>query len=160
MNARVSRSAAVLAGLALILFPLFGFAVKLVYPGWMLVLAIWSSWLLIPGYVIQVVIAASALLRPSGVLRHARGAWRALTAAWITSVGVLGVGFFLIDGGDDGGSESAMTVLFGVTGSAEANGVSMVFALICGFLWIAGWVYLVVEWIIQLILLRQSRKPV
>ena len=40
MNARVSRSAAVLAGLALILFPLIGFAVKLVYPGWMLVLAI------------------------------------------------------------------------------------------------------------------------
>ena len=30
-----------LAGLALILFPLIGFAVKLVYPGWMLVLAIW-----------------------------------------------------------------------------------------------------------------------
>lgn len=149
-----------LAGVVLILFPLFGLAAKLVFPGWMLVLAIWSSWLLLPGYVIQVVIAVSALLRRSGVLRHARGAWRALAAAWITSAGVLGVGFFLIDGGDDGSSESAMTVLFGMSGSAEANGISMVFALICGFLWLAGWTYLVVEWIIQLFLLHQTRKAV
>lgn len=157
MNARTSGSAATLAGLALILFPLFGVAAKLVYPGWMLVIAIWFGWMLLPGYIIQVV-AANELLRKNGVLRRARGAWRAITAAWVTSIGILGVGFFLIDGGDDGNSESAMTVLFGMTGSPVANEVSMILALVCGFLWLVGWAYLVIEWIIQLVLARQARK--
>ncbi|MFJ4046552.1 hypothetical protein ACIPV2_12490 [Microbacterium sp. NPDC089987] len=157
MNSRVSGAAPGLAGLALILFPLVALAAKLVYPGWMLVLVIWSSWLLLPGYVIQVVIAASALLRRRGVLRHADGGWRAIVASWVTSIGVLGVGFFLLDGGDDGRSESAMTVLSGMTESAPAAQVSMVLALICGFFWLVGWIWLVFEWIIQLILLRRAQ---
>lgn len=157
MNARVSATAAVLAGLALILFPLLALAAKLVFPGWMLVLAIWSSWMLLPGYIVQIVVAANGLLRRNGVLRRAARGWRAIIAAWVTSIGILGVGSFLIDGGDDGRAESAMTVVFGLTGSVQAGDVSMILALISGFLWLAGWVWLVVEWIIQLVLARQVR---
>ena len=157
MNTRVSGRAATLAGLALIVFPLLGVMAKLVFPGWVLVVAIWSSWFLLPGYVVQVVVAASALLRRSGVLRHAAGAWRALVAAWTTSIGVLGVGFFLIDGGDDGVTESAMTVLFGLAGSDAAGALSSRLAEISAFLWIFGWLWLVAEWIIQLLLARRAR---
>jgi len=158
MNTRVSATAAVLAGLALILFPLLGLAAKLVYPGWMLVIAIWFGWLLLPGYIIQIVVAANGLLRRNGVLRRARGAWRTITAAWVTSAGILGVGLFLIDGGDDGRSESAMTVLLGMTDSPDAKELSTILALIFGFLWLAGWAYLVIEWIVQLVLARNARR--
>ncbi|QMU96046.1 hypothetical protein FVO59_01660 [Microbacterium esteraromaticum] len=158
MNARKPGSAATLAGLALILFPLLGLAAKFVYPGWMLVIAIWYGWMLLPGYIVQIVVAATGLLRKDGVLRRARGAWRTITAAWVTSIGILGVGFFLIDGGDDGRSESAMTVLFGMTDSPDAKDLSMTFALVFGVLWLVGWAYLVIEWIIQLVIARRARK--
>ena len=159
MNSRVSAASAVLAGLALILFPLLGVAAKLVYPGWMLVIALWyGGLLLLPGYIVQIVIAATGLLGSRGVLRRAKGAWRSITAAWVTSVGILGVGLFLIDGGDDGRSESAMTVLLGMTDSPDAKDLSMVLALIFGFLWLAGWAYLVIEWIVQLVLARRARR--
>lgn len=158
MNRRVPGRAATIAGLALILFPLLALAAKLVFPGWMLVLAIWSGWLLLPGYIVQIVIAATGLLGRNGVLRRGSDAWRAISAAWVTSAGILGVGFFLIDGGDDGRSESAMTVLFGLTGSGGANEVSMILALIFAFFWLVGWAWLVIEWIIGLVRARRSRR--
>lgn len=146
-----------LAGLALILFPLFGLALKFVYPGWMLVLAVWSSPVLLAGYIVQIVIAVHGLLRSRGVLRRESAGRRGVIAAWVTSIGILGVGFLLVDGGDDGRWGSAFTELFGLSMTTQGDDVSTVLCLLAGFLWLAGWLWLVVEWIVQLVVARRAR---
>lgn len=159
MNSRVSRGAAIAAGLALIVLPLAAVVLKLaVFPGWMMVIAIWSSPLLLIGYALQIVIAANALLRSRGVFRTMDGGRRGVIAAWLTSVGVLATVFFLVDGGDDGTWGSAFTELIGLSSTSEGESLSGPFFLLSAVVWLAAWLWLVVEWIVQLVRARAQRS--
>lgn len=159
MTTSASRTSATLAGLGLIVFPLLALAVKfLAYPGWMLVIFIFYSPVFLIGYATQIVVAANGLLRRRGVLRTGSAQWRPTAAAWLTSVGVVGAAFFLVDGGDDGRYGSVFTELIGTSSTAAGESVTMGLFLVCALLWIGGWIWLVVEWIVQLVLARRARR--
>lgn len=155
MSAVISRGAANAAGIALIVMPLLALLLKgAVFPGWMIVILFWTSPLLLVGYALQVVISANGFLRARGVFRRSPGGRRALIAAWVTSVAVLGAAFFLVDGGDDGTYGSAFTELMGTSSTSAGESLSTTFMLACAFVWIAAWLWLVIEWIVQLIQMR------
>lgn len=157
MNSRVSRASTRAAGLALILLPLLALVVKGLAPGWMLVIIIWSSPLLLLGYALQIVVSAHGLLRERGVLRRPGAGKRGVIAAWTTSVAVVSAAFFLIDGGDDGRSGSPFTMLFGLESTA-ASDLSMIAFTVSAIIWVAAWLWLVLEWITQLIQASRERK--
>lgn len=159
MNTRLSRGAAIAAGLALILLPVAAVVLKLaVFPGWMMIIAIWSSPLLLIGYALQIVIAGNGFLRERGVFRRSPHGARAAIAAWLTSVGIFAVAFFLVDGGDDGTYGSAFTQLLGTSSTGEGEQVSMVLCLIAAFVWLLGWLWLLLEWVVQLVQLRRADR--
>ncbi|UNK71759.1 hypothetical protein [Microbacterium sp. H1-D42] len=156
MSTVISRAAAVSAGIALIVAPVAAVVLKgSIFPGWMMFVAMMFSPVLLLGWALQIVIAVNAFLRARGVFRRSQGGWRALIAAWLTSVGVLAVAFFLVDGGDDGTYGSAFTELMGTSSTPEGESLSSVIMLACVFVWLTSWLWLVVEWIVQLV---QARK--
>lgn len=159
MTTSIPRVSAILVGLALILLPLVALAVKTIaYPGWMLVIMIFYSPVFLIGYAIQIVVAANGLLRERGVLRTGSAGRRPVIAAWLTSVAVVASAFFLVDGGDDGRYGSVFTELMGTSSTAAGESASMAVFMLCAMLWIAGWLWLVVEWIMQLVLARRLRR--
>jgi hypothetical protein len=159
MTTSIPRVSAILVGLALILLPLVALAVKTIaYPGWMLVIMIFYSPVFLIGYAIQIVVAANGLLRERGVLRTGSAGRRPVIAAWLTSVAVVASAFFLVDGGDDGRYGSVFTELMGTSSTAAGESASMAVFMLCAMLWIAGWLWLVVEWIVQLVLARRLHR--
>src|SRR5690606_8940085 len=133
---------------ALILAPVLALVLKAaVYPGWMIFIIVMGGIPLLLGYAFQVVIASNGMLRARGVFNTAPGARRGLIAAWLTSAGVLLTAFFLVDGGDDGTYGSAFTVLLGASSTPEGERLSMMLMLASAFLWLAAWLWLIVEWI-------------
>ncbi len=157
MNERQS-SGAVAAGIALILAPVIALVIKAaVFPGWMLFIIVMASIPLILGYALQIVVAANGMLRTRGVFRTMPGRQRGIIAAWITSVGILLVGVFLVDGGDDGTYGSAFTELLGTSSTPGGEQLSATLMLASSLLWIGGWLWLVIEWIV---LLAQRRSAV
>jgi len=152
-----TRRQAVGAGLALVIAPVLAVLLKgSVYPGWMMFILFFSAVPLLLGYALQIVVASNGMFRARGVFTFMPGARRGLAAAWITSIGVLLAAFFLVDGGDDGTYGSAFTVLVGTSSTPEGEQLSTVFMLISAFLWLAGWLWLVVEWIVQLVRARRA----
>lgn len=154
----VSRTTATLAGLALIVLPFVALLVKFVVPGWMLVFMLLYSPVLLIGWATQIVIAANGLLRARGVLRTGSAGLRPIIAAWLTSAAVVGVGFFLIDGGDDGNSGSAFTELAGTSSTSAGSDLSMILCLVCAVVWAGAWLWLLIEWIAQLVLASNARR--
>lgn len=159
MTTSIPRVSAILVGLALILLPLVALAVKTIaYPGWMLVIMIFYSPVFLIGYATQIVVAANGLLRERGVLRTGSAGRRPVIAAWLTSVAVVASAFFLVDGGDDGRYGSVFTELMGTSSTAAGESASMAVFMLCAMLWIGGWLWLVVEWIVQLVLARRLHR--
>jgi hypothetical protein len=124
----------------------------------MLVIMIFYSPVFLIGYAIQIVVAANGLLRERGVLRTGSAGRRPVIAAWLTSVAVVASAFFLVDGGDDGRYGSVFTELMGTSSTAAGESASMAVFMLCAMLWIAGWLWLVVEWIVQLVLARRLHR--
>lgn len=158
MTTRISRAKATLAGLALIVLPLAALLVKFVFPGWMLVFMFFYSPVLLIGWAVQIVIAANGLLRERGVLRAGTAGLRPIVAAWLTSVGAIAVAFFLIDGGDDGTYGSAFTQMLGISSTAQGSDLSMFLCLVSAVIWLGAWLWLLIEWIAQLVLARSARR--
>lgn len=158
MSTGVSRTSATLAGLALIILPLVALLVKAAHPGWVLVIIMIYSPALLIGWAIQIVIAANGLLRARGVLRTGSAGARPIIAAWLTSVAVVAVGFFLIDGGDDGQSGSAFTDLMGTGSTTAGSDLSMLLCLACAAVWLGAWLWLLIEWIMQLTISGRARR--
>jgi hypothetical protein len=159
MTTSIPRASAILAGLALILLPLVAVAVKTIaYPGWMLVVMIYYSPILLIGYATQIVVAANGLLRERGVLRTGSAGRRPVIAAWLTSVAVVATAFYLVDGGDDGRYGSVFTELMGTSSTAAGESASMAVLTPLALLWVGGWLWLVTEWIVQLVLARRVRE--
>lgn len=144
------------AAIALIVLPLVGLAIKLAWPGWMLFFVMMVSPMLLLGYVVQVIIAITGFLTRRAVFRTSAGRTRALTAAWLTAVGIVVTAFFFVDGGDtDWGSAFMYTV--GAASSSGLGSVSSAISVIAGIVWVGGWVWLLVEWISALMARRRAR---
>jgi len=149
-----------IAGLALIIVPLLAVAVKFASFGWFMVIALWTLYvpvLLLIGWAMQIVIASTAFFGRRSLLAGRRGATRAITAAWLTSAGVLLVALFFVDGGDTSWGSTFMYW----TGTASDHGVgdvSTVLSWIAVIPWIGGWLWLLVEWIVAIVQRGRERR--
>ncbi|KAA9130716.1 hypothetical protein [Microbacterium caowuchunii] len=146
---------ALLTGVSLIVLPLVGAAFKILWPGWMLVIILFVSPVLLIGYGLQVAIAASGFLSARAVLRDGERRRPALWAAWLTAIGVVVVGLFFGDGGDSSWG-SAFMYIVGAESDDGVAAVSSVLAWVGAIAWIGGWIWLVVEWIRALIRRRRG----
>ncbi len=156
-----SRKPVIAAGIALTVLPLLAVVLKLaVYPGWMMLVILIIGIPLGLGYIIQVLIASIGMFRARGVFNRLPQARRGLTAAWVTSAGVLLAVFFLIDGGDSGGYGSAFTEILGISSTPQGEQLSTILFTIVAIIWVASWVWLVVEWILLMVKARrEARTP-
>ncbi|UOQ56304.1 hypothetical protein MUN78_11480 [Leucobacter allii] len=153
------RGLVLATGWALLLAPPLAFLLKAsVFPGWMMFILVLGAIPLLIGYAMQIVVASNGMLRSRGVFAVASDAWRGILAAWLTSAGVLLSAFFLVDGGDDGSYGSAFTELTGTSSTAEGERLSMGLLSPCALMWLAGWLWLVIEWIVQLGRARAERR--
>jgi len=146
------------AGIALIVAPILALVVKSFSFGWMMALLLMlviPVLLLVLGYALQLVIALGSLLRHRGALRHAANTSRAVSAAWVTSIGAVLTALLMYDGGDQTAG-STLTLMLGMASDGQAESVSGVVTLVTGAVWLGGWVWLVVEWLIALAQRRRA----
>lgn len=144
-----SRGAVTAAALALILCPGLALALKAaVYPGWMLFVIVLAALPLALGYILQFVMASVSMLRSHGAFNRVPGAKRGLIAAWLTSLGILLTACFLVDGGDDGVYGSLFTAILGISSTAEGEQLSTTLMYVFALVWLAGWFWLMIEWIV------------
>lgn len=137
------------AGWVAIIAPLVAIALKAPTGGWLLVGMVFSFPIWLLGYA-AVIIAAVSMLRRRGALRAPGHRTRAIIWAWLTSVGVMVVGFTVVDGGDTSESvASTLGLVVGQTGSGSPmNDISNGIAALAAIAWLGGWIALVVEWMI------------
>ena len=149
---------AIAGGWALLLAPPLALILKAaIYPGWMMFVIILGAIPLLLGYALQIVVAANGMFRERGVFNTAPGAQRGIIAAWISSAGILLAAFFLVDGGDDGTYGSAFTELVGSSSTASGEALSTALMIPAALAWLAGWAWLVIEWIALLVRARRQR---
>lgn len=162
------RGRALAAGWALLLAPPLALVLKAsIYPGWMMFVIILGAIPLLLGYALQVVVAANGMFRGRGVFSAPSsapgaigGARRGIIAAWLSSAGVLLAAFFLVDGGDDGNYGSAFTELMGASSTADGEALSAALMIPAALAWLAGWAWLVAEWITLLVRSRRRTASV
>lgn len=147
------------AAIALIVLPLVGLAIKLAWPGWMLFFVMMVSPVLLIGYVVQIIIAITGFLTRRAVFRTSAGRTRALTAAWLSAVGIVATAFFFVDGGDTEWGSAFMYTVGGVS-SSELGNVSSAVSYVFGIVWIGGWVWLLIEWISALMVRRRASASI
>jgi hypothetical protein len=146
----------VAAGLALLVIPLLTVGVKVIAPGWMLLIYIFGLVAFIPLYVLVAVIAATGFLRKRPAFAFAdAGRMRAKIAAWTHPTAFLLATAVLPDGGDSGDWGTPFSVLFGIPNSADV--VTVTSNLFWPLVVVSGiaLVILVVEWIRALVLRRR-----
>lgn len=170
MHRPLPRAVAIVFGALLVVAPPLGFALKVLSAGWVLIVTLFVSPLLLLGYLLQLAIAITALLLPRA-LWVTQGRRRPLVAGAVTAAGVLAVGFFLLDYDDSGAGYSVFTDLVvghgaittggGLTDAvAAAEDASNALAALGAVLWIGGWVWLVSEWGVALrARSRRGREP-
>lgn len=159
---RRPASAALLAttGVLLIVVPVVATVLKLAFPGWYLVIIVLTGVILLlaAGFVMQIIIAVTGFLTRRAVFRTASGAGRAIIASWITSIALLLTVFFLPEGGDSSYG-SIFAILIGAESDAAVSDVSTLLFLITGIVWVAGWAWLLVEWIRAIAARRRANAP-
>jgi len=149
-----------LTGIVLIVVPILAWALKLFSFGWMMLFVLFGPILvLLAGYALQIVIAAQGFLSKRELFGAAKP--RAMIAAWTTSLGVLVLGVFMPDGGDMyfGSTFQVWLGAYGPNSNAvhaATDGLNSVVATVAALVWIAGFVWLKVEWIVALIRRRRS----
>ena len=158
MTRRVSDTTATLTGLALLLLPALALMVKLASLGWMVFALYIAAPVFIVGYGVQAAVAISGYFSARAVLRDGPVATRALVYSWATSVSVVLAGLFLVDGGDSGDWGSTFMLWTGLAGDSAASAVSSAICNLAIFIWLVGWVCLVVEWIAALVRRRRAAK--
>lgn len=152
----IADRAAAIAGVVLIVAPLLAFVVKFFSFGWLFFVILGALFVIVPGYALQLVIAIGGFLRARGSIRTATGRRRAITAAWVTSIGVVLTGFFLVDGGDMKWGSTFM-YLFGMDSDPSAEAVSHALFWVASAAWVIGWGWLVVEWILAMVARRREK---
>ena len=153
-----------ITGIALIIAPLLGLGLKMLSFGWAMVFVIFSgiAFVLAIGYVVQIVIAAQGFLSKRALFNG--GPRRAFIAAWLSIAGVIMMGLFMTDGGDmEWGS--TLQIWLGAHGEnsdavhAATGTLTQVLTFLSLAIWLAGWVWLVVEWILGLVRRRRLARP-
>lgn len=144
----MAHSRLLAAGLALIIAPILGVALRILAPGWLLMFLMIALIVLVPAYVLQVVIAATGFLSRRAVFVLAPNARRGVAAAWVAALSPLVAGFFALDVNDGGAPASPFLQLIGAgyEGEALVNGIAVVAVVAM----VGGWTWLLVEWIIAL----------
>ncbi len=154
---------AILTGVALVLLPFIGLGFKLVSAGWLLIALLYGLAFLGLGTLLQIVIAATGFFWPGGPVQSTSVRLRATIAAWATSIAWVLLCVFIEDTGDtDYGS--TFQVWLGVYGDdgdsvhAATDGLTSVVAVIAGIVWIAAFLWLVIEWIVGWVLRGRARR--
>lgn len=148
-------------GIALIVLPLIAWGFKLMSFGWMIVFVLFGPIvILLVGYVLQIIIASQGFLSKNGIFGPAMK--RATIAAWATSVGIVLLGIFMPDGGDAGYGSTLQVWLGSYGENAQAvhsatDTLTEVLAIISGLVWVAGFGWLFLEWLIALVRRKQAR---
>ncbi len=158
MTRRLSDTTATLTGLALLLLPAVALMLKLASLGWMVFALFVAAPLFVVGYGVQAAVAISGYFSARAVLRDGPVARRALVYSWATSVSVVLAGLFLVDGGDSGDWGSTFMLWTGLANDSAASAVSSAICNLAIFVWVVGWVCLVVEWIAALAHRRRAAK--
>lgn len=145
-------------GVLTIAAPIIGVLAKLPTGGWLMVAMIWSAPIWLGGYVLLVLAIALGMLRRRAPLRTGPARVRAIIWSLLTSIGIVVLGFTLIDGGDT--RESIQSTLTASLGSPEsgspAHAVSGAIAWVAAVAWITGYVGLIIEWMIGS---ARARRP-
>ena len=130
----------VVAGIIAIAAPIIAVAVHLPAGGWLLLILFVSGLLWLAGYALLVVAVSLGMLRRRGQLRFGNRRIRAIVWALLTSVGVVILGFALIDGGDTEESvQSTLTLMLGAPVSpSPAHSLSEAVSWIAAAAWCAG----------------------
>ena len=156
-----SRVSGIAAAIALIVLPMVALALRWVLPGWFMQTLRAAALVLLLAYALAVVIAITGFLTRRAAFTVARMPWRAVTASWVAAAGVLLCSVFLVDDVNDGPWGSPFTVLLGVRYPSGALTDANHFASsIFGLLTLAGFGWLVVEWVIALVQRRKRSTPI
>lgn len=150
---------AAVAGALAIAAPIIAVLVKLPSTGWLMVFFFFSGPLWLAGYALLVVAVSMGMLRRRGQLRFGARRIRAIVWALLTSVGIVALGFTMVDGGDSPGSiQSTLTLMLGAPESpSSAHDLSEAISWMAAVAWVVGYVALVIEWIVAA---SGSRRPV
>lgn len=164
-RSQASSVGVTIAGIALIVAPLIALGLKFFSFGWMMVMLMFGPvFVLLAGYIFQIVIAAQGYLMPRSPVRVTSVRRRAVTAAWLTSAGIMLLGIFMPDGGDSGYG-STLQVWLGAYSygdgvdamHAATDGLNDILALVAALLWLGGYVWMIVEWAIGIAQRRRLR---
>lgn len=138
--------------------PLLGVMAKLPTGGWLMVALIWSGFIWVAGYIVLVLAVSLGMLRRRAPLRTGSARTRAIIWALLTSVGIIVLGFTLIDGGDTRESiQSTLTASLGAPESGStAHAVSEAIAWLAAAAWLLGYAGLIMEWIVGS---ARARRP-
>lgn len=155
-------AATIAVGVVTIVAPLLGVALKLPTGGWLMVILLLSGLLWAGGYIVLVLAVSLGMLRRRGPLRAGGARIRSMIWALMTSIGVVVLGFTLVDGGDTRESiQSTLTLLLGSPESpSPAHSVSEAIGWVAAGAWAIGYLGLVVEWIAATARARQARQPI
>jgi hypothetical protein len=159
--ASVSRVPGIAAALALIVLPVVAIIIRLIQPGWIFVVLLVASPVLVISYALAVVIAATGFLTSRAAFLLSRVRWRGITAAWIAAASSVLASFFTVDFGDTDVYGSPFTILLGYStppsSIADASGLASVIFLSLG---IAAFIWLTIEWIAALVQRRKRSTPI
>lgn len=153
----------IVVGIITIAAPIVAVLAKLPSFGWlMLIVIVWGFLLWIPGYAVLVLAVARGMLRRRGVLRVGARRIRSIVWALLTSIGVVVLGLTLVDGGDTRESiQSTLTIMLGSPMSpSPAHALSESIGWVAAVAWLAGYVGLVVEWIVGAQRARGAAAPI
>lgn len=145
----------IVTGVAVIALPIVSIAVKLITPGWMLLILFYAGILLGAGYVFLVVMAASGFFGQRAAFAFVAPV-RGRIAGWGHGISVLLFMFFLADGGDDGDWSSPFITVFGLDRDLYGD-LTGVLTAVCFFAALGFYVWFLLEWIIAV---RAKRKLV
>ncbi|MFC7765737.1 hypothetical protein [Leucobacter soli] len=150
------------------MLPLVALALKGVSTGWLMVIILFGPIIgLFLGYALQVVIAVQGFLvrralfagsadaKGAAVPGAAAASRRAALAAWTSLTGILLLGVFMPDGGDNYFGSTFQLWLGAYGPNADAvhaatDALNTAVAGIAALLWLGGFVWLAVEWFIGL----------
>jgi hypothetical protein len=146
--ARPVSSANTITGIAIIVLPVIAIAVKLITPGWMMVILFYAGIILGAGFVFLIVMAATGFFGRRAAFAFVSPI-RGRIAGLGHGVGVVAFMFFLVDGGDNDDWSSPFITVLGLDRDAFAD-LTGGLAAVALFLAIGCYIWFIVEWALAL----------
>jgi hypothetical protein len=144
----LSRIPGTLASFATLLLPVVAVGLRFLDPGWVWLIMLLASPVILGIYVMSVVIVSTGFLKPDAAFLVSRSQWRPVVAAIVGPVGALLGSFFLLDGGDSDPWGSPFTILLGQPQASDSlGGLSSTVSTVSFFVGFGAFVWLFVEWV-------------